>query len=61
MKTSQAITQAGSAAALAKMLGITQSAISQWGENVPQPRVWQLQVMKPSWFRKPKTTTTEAA
>lgn len=60
MKTSQAITQAGSAAALAKMLGITQSAISQWGENVPQPRVWQLQVMKPSWFRKPKTTTEAA-
>lgn len=60
MKTQHAIELAGSAAALAKLLGITPSAISQWGCDVPQPRVWQLQVMKPAWFRKPKTTTAAA-
>jgi hypothetical protein len=50
MKTEQAIALAGSAAALAKLLGITDSAISQWGEDVPTARVWQLRVLKPEWF-----------
>lgn len=50
MKTDQAISKAGNAAALAKLLGITPSAISQWGEDVPQNRVWQLRVLKPEWF-----------
>lgn len=50
MKTAQAIKQAGSAKALAELLDITPSAISQWGEDVPQPRVWQLRVLRPQWF-----------
>lgn len=57
MKTQQAIELAGTAAALAKILGITQSAITQWGENVPKARIWQLRVLKPAWFRKAKTAT----
>ncbi len=58
MKTQQAIELAGNAASLAKLLGITPSAITQWGENVPEKRVWQMRLLKPSWFRKAKPTAT---
>jgi hypothetical protein len=62
MKTEQAIQLAGgTAAALARLLGITAGAISQWPEDVPEARVWQLRVLKPQWFRqprKPKQATT---
>lgn len=54
MKTRQAIELAGNAASLAKLLGITPSAITQWGENVPEKRVWQMRLLRPSWFRKAK-------
>lgn len=37
--------------ALAKLLGITRQAISQWGEMIPQERYWQLRVLKPEWFQ----------
>lgn len=43
MKTAQAIEYAGSSKALADLLGITPSAISQWGEEVPPARQMQLQ------------------
>lgn len=59
MKTEDAIEHAGSAKALAELLGITPSAISQWGEEVPQPRVWQLMVLRPQWF--PATESAEKA
>jgi hypothetical protein len=60
MKTDQAISKAGNAAALAKLLEITPSAISQWGEDVPQNRVWQLKVLKPEWFQG-ETVESQAA
>lgn len=50
MDTKQAIEKAGSAVALAELLGITRQAISQWGDSVPQARVWQLKVLRPGWF-----------
>jgi hypothetical protein len=50
MKTKQAIKLAGSAKELADLLGVTQSAVSQWGESVPTSRVWQLRVLRPAWF-----------
>ena len=43
------IALAGSQRDLAKLLGISQAAVSQW-VKVPPARVWQLQVLKPSWF-----------
>jgi len=53
MKTQDAIQlMGGSAKDLADLLGITPSAISQWGENLPEKRVWQLQVLRPEWFKK---------
>ena len=51
MKTEQAIKLADGAKALAELLGITPSAISQWGADVPQAREWQLRLLKPEWFR----------
>jgi len=50
MTKNEAITKAGGITELAKLLGISCPAISQWGENVPQQRVWQLRVLKPEWF-----------
>lgn len=51
MKTAKAIELAGSRQALADLLdAITLSAISQWGEDVPEARVWQLRVLRPEWF-----------
>jgi DNA-binding transcriptional regulator YdaS (Cro superfamily) len=35
---------------LAQLLGIKQSAISQWKE-IPKARLWQLKVLKPEWFK----------
>ena len=52
MQTSNAIQWIGSAAALADLLGITPSAVSQWGETIPESRVWQLRVMRPAWFTR---------
>lgn len=64
MKTQHAIKLATTAAELAELLGITPSAVSQWGEEVPEARVWQLQVIKPEWFKSgviPAVETTAGA
>jgi len=50
MNTQKAIELAGSSSLLAGLLGITPSAISQWGEEIPDKRMWQLRVIKPEWF-----------
>lgn len=41
---------AGSQVKLAKLLGINQAAVSQW-KRVPKARLWQLQLLKPEWFK----------
>jgi predicted transcriptional regulator len=51
MEKTTAIKLAGSQTALASLLGISQAAISQWGDRVPENRVWQLKVLKPEWFK----------
>ena len=51
MDKKQAIERAGSAIALARLLGISRQAISQWGDQLPQARLWQLQAIKPEWFQ----------
>lgn len=40
---------AGSQNKLAKLIGVSQAAVSQWKE-VPQSRIWQLKILKPEWF-----------
>ena len=52
MKTQEAIDKAGGTKALAELLEITPSAVSQWGAEVPKPREWQLRVVRPSWFEE---------
>jgi predicted transcriptional regulator len=42
---------AGSQRELAKLLGISQPAVSSW-KQVPQARIWQLKVIKPEWFKE---------
>ena len=54
MKTERAIELAGGTTALAEVLGISQSAVSQWGEDMPEARMWQLRCLRPSWFRPAK-------
>ncbi len=50
METKKAIELAGSVIKLATLLGISRMAVYQWGEQVPQARLWQMKVMKPEWF-----------
>lgn len=63
MKTQIAIELAGGTTALADIVGITPGAVSQWGEDLPEGRVWQLKVLRPEWFRerrnKPASTTDQ--
>jgi hypothetical protein len=54
MTKDQAIALAGTSMALAKMLGIQRQAVSQWGDEIPQARLWQLKVLRPEWFTKSK-------
>ena len=54
IKTTKAIELAGSAKELAALLGVTQSAVSQWGEDLPKARVWQLMTLRPAWFEQEK-------
>ena len=64
METKTVIKLAGSATALAKLLTVTPSAITQWGKNVPDARVWQLRVLKPEWFEasdSPQAQSNEKA
>jgi predicted transcriptional regulator len=51
MDKNKFIALAGSQSDLAKLLGISQAAVSQW-KTVPKARVWQLKLLKPEWFDK---------
>jgi DNA-binding transcriptional regulator YdaS (Cro superfamily) len=51
MEKNQAIKLAGSQVELAKLLGISQPAVSAWKDVVPKARVWQLKVLRPDWFK----------
>lgn len=53
MDKAKAVELAGGVTALAKLLGIKKSSVSQWVE-IPQARLWQLKVIRPQWFRKQK-------
>jgi len=49
MSKDELIKLAGSQSALAKLLGISQAAVSRW-KHVPQQRIWQVKLLKPEWF-----------
>jgi hypothetical protein len=50
MKTTNAIELAGGVSALAEVLGITHSAVSQWGDEIPRLREYELRERRPEWF-----------
>lgn len=52
MKKADAITLAGSAAELARILGIRQQSMTDWGEYIPPLRAYQLRDLKPEWFKR---------
>ena len=45
MKTDDLVKHFGGVTAAAKHLGITRSAIYQWGKYVPETTAWRVQVM----------------
>lgn len=49
MTKEEAIARAGNASALARLLGISRGAVSQW-KKIPQGRVYQLMHLRPEWF-----------
>jgi predicted transcriptional regulator len=43
------IALAGSQGELARILGISQAAVSQW-KTIPTGRLYQLMILRPDWF-----------
>jgi DNA-binding transcriptional regulator YdaS (Cro superfamily) len=43
MKTKEAISHFGNKLKLAKALNVSKSAVSQWGEDVPELRAYQIE------------------
>lgn len=59
MTKTQAIAKAGSAARLARLLGISKSAVSQWPETIPELQRYRLKEMRPKWFAKVRREEAE--
>lgn len=57
MKTSDVIAHFGTQERVAEALGISQAAVSQWGETVPKLRAFELEQITNGWLR----VKTEAA
>jgi predicted transcriptional regulator len=49
MTKQRLIELAGSQGQIARLLGISQAAVSMWKE-IPEKRIWQLKLLKPEWF-----------
>ena len=52
MNKDDAIKAAGTQASLARLLGISKQAVSQWPDKVPQLQQFRLKKIKPRWFYK---------
>ena len=50
MSKNEAVKLAGGQSKLAKILGISRVAVCRWKE-IPQARLWQLQLLHPEWFQ----------
>ena len=50
MKTQTAITLAGSRAKLARLLGVSRPAVTQYKEILPPKRIKRLRELHPEWF-----------
>ena len=60
MKTKQAIKRFGSAAALARALGISRQSVHDWGDTVPEGRAYQLEVLTEGALKAPRPPNIEA-
>lgn len=54
MRTKDAIKRWGSAAALAKALGISRQSVHEWGPEVPELRAYQIEVLSDGALRAPR-------
>lgn len=52
MRTADVVAVFGSAKALADFLGVSKSAISQWGDEVPELREYKLREQRPTIDRE---------
>ena len=50
MNTQTAIQLAGSKAELARLLGVSRAAVTQYRERLPKKRIAKLRELKPEWF-----------
>ncbi len=57
MRTAEAIRHFGSAAKLARALGITRQSIHDWGKRVPQGRAFQIEVLTAGALKAPRQKT----
>jgi hypothetical protein len=57
MKTQTAITLAGSRAKLARLLGVSRPAVTQYKEVLPPKRIQRLREVHPEWFTDTPPTT----
>ncbi len=54
MKKDDAVQRAGSAANLARILGISIGTVKKWGDEVPDKHEQELRILRPEWFgRRP--------
>lgn len=56
MKTQKAVRLAKGIAALARLFSnaghpCTRQAVQQWGEDLPELRIYQLKEIRPGWFK----------
>jgi hypothetical protein len=54
MRTEEAIQHFGTAAELARQLGITRQSVHDWGDTVPVGRAYQLEVLTNGALRAPR-------
>lgn len=54
MRTKDAIKHYGSAAALAKALQISRQSVHDWGDEVPELRAYQIEVLSDGVLRAPR-------
>jgi DNA-binding transcriptional regulator YdaS (Cro superfamily) len=59
VRTKTAIRKFGSAAALARALGIKRQSVHDWGDEVPEGRAYQLEVLTNGELKAPRPPTLE--
>jgi DNA-binding transcriptional regulator YdaS (Cro superfamily) len=54
MRTEEAIKHFGTAAELARQLGISRQSVHDWGDTVPEGRAYQIEVITNGALRAPR-------